>query len=69
MKTIKNKLEQRMIMSHGHRISVGLTGNIGYLSIEDTNLYRDNDSRADRRDLNFNTMMIPKETIKFQNID
>ena len=58
----RNKLEQRLTMCHGHRISVGLVGDIGYISIEDNNLYPDNDSRANRRDLNYNTLMIPLMT-------
>ena len=48
--------------SNGYVISVGLTGDIGYISIEDCNLYPDDDSRTKRRDLNFNRMMIPLMT-------
>lgn len=62
-----NKLAQRQTHTNGHIISVGLTGNIGYISIEDNNLYPDNDSRSQRRDLMFNRMMIPlmtKEDLK-----
>jgi len=57
-----NKLAQRTTMCNGHRISVGLTGNVGYISIEDNNIYPDNDFRATRGDLNFNTLMIPLMT-------
>ena len=62
-----SKLAQRQTYSNGHIISIGLTGNIGYISIEDNNLYPDNDSRADRRNLQFNKIMIPlmtKEDLK-----
>ena len=62
-----SKLAQRQSYSNGHIISIGLTGNIGYISIEDNNLYPDNDSRADRRNLQFNKIMIPlitKEDLK-----
>ena len=44
---------------NGHTVSVGLTGNVGYVSIEDNNLYPDGDSRSDRRNAGFNTLMIP----------
>lgn len=47
------KLAQRLVNANGHRVSVGLIGDIGYISIEDNNLYPDGDSRADRRDLGF----------------
>lgn len=58
----KQKLAQRQTYTNGHNIFVGLTGNVGYISIEDNNLYPDGDSRAKRRDLNFHTMMIPLMT-------
>lgn len=58
----KTKLAQRQTYSNGHIVSVGLTGNIGYISIEDNNLYPDEDSRAIRRDMLFNRMMIPLMT-------
>lgn len=54
-----SKLAQRQAYANGHNISVGLTGDVGYISIEDNNLYPDGDSRADRRDMNFNRMMVP----------
>lgn len=57
--TAKHKLAQRQVNSKGYEISIGLTGDIGYISVEDRNLYPDGDSRAERRNLNFNTMMIP----------
>jgi hypothetical protein len=53
------KLAQRQTYVNGHIISIGLSGNIGYISIEDNNLYPDEDSRSDRRDLQFNKIMIP----------
>ena len=56
---MKSKLAQRTISVNGHDVSFGLTGNVGYISIEDNNLYPEGDSRADRRDMNFNRMMIP----------
>ena len=55
-------LAQRTVYSNGHIIGVGLTGDIGYISIEDNNLYPDTDSRSDRRDLMFNRIMIPLMT-------
>jgi hypothetical protein len=58
----KHKLAQRQSNSNGHVISVGLTGDVGYISIEDYNLYPDSDSRAKRKDLNFNRMMVPLMT-------
>jgi len=54
-----SKLVQRQIISKGHIISIGLGGDIGYISIEDNNLYSENDSRSQRRDLMFNKIMIP----------
>jgi len=53
------KLAQRQIHSNGHEISIGLTGDVGYISIEDNNLYPDSDSRAERRNLMFNRIMVP----------
>ena len=58
----KTKLAQRQTYSNGHIVSVGLTGNVGYISIEDNNLYPDSDSRAERRDKMFNRIMIPLMT-------
>lgn len=48
--------------SNGHIVSIGLTGDIGYISITDNGLYPDDDSRTRRRDMNFNTIMIPLMT-------
>ena len=56
------KLAQRSVNVMGHDFSVGLTGNIGYISITDRNLYPEGDSRDDRRNLGFDTMMIPLMT-------
>jgi hypothetical protein len=53
----QTKLAQRQTYSNGHIVSIGLTGNIGYISIIDNNLYPDEDSRADRR-----SIMIPLMT-------
>lgn len=58
----KSKLAQRKVSSKGHNIYVGLTGDIGYISIEDNNLYPDGDSRSDRRDAGFSSIMIPLMT-------
>lgn len=58
----KQKLAQRQTNANGYDISIGLTGDIGYISIRDNNLYPDGDSRTDRRDLNFHTMMVPLMT-------
>ena len=57
-----SKLAQRQTYSNGHIVSVGLTGDIGYVSIEDNNFYPEGDSRTDRRDMNFNRIMIPLMT-------
>lgn len=58
----KMKLAQRQTYSNGHKIYVGLTGDIGYISIEDNNFYPDEHSGAERRKKGFNTMMIPLMT-------
>jgi len=55
----QQKLAQRITYANGHKIYVGLTGNVGYISIEDNNLYPDHDNRSERRNLNYHTMMIP----------
>jgi len=60
--TKQTKLAQRQTYSNGHIVSVGLTGNVGYISIEDNNLYPDRDSRAIRKDMLFNRIMIPLMT-------
>ena len=57
-----SKLTQRQTYSNGHIISIGLIGDIGDISIEDNNLYPDSDSRAKRRDLQFNRIMVPLMT-------
>jgi hypothetical protein len=57
-----SKLAQRQTYSNGHIISIGLIGDIGDISIEDNNLYPDSDSRAKRRDLQFNSIMVPLMT-------
>lgn len=56
------KLAQRTLNINGHDVSVGLTGNCGYVSIWDKNLYPEGDSRDDRKNLGFDTMMIPLMT-------
>jgi hypothetical protein len=58
----KLKLAQRNILVNGHYVGVGLVGNVGYIEITDNNIYPDDDSRAERKEQNFNTMMIPKMT-------
>ena len=55
----QQKLAQRVIYANGHNIYVGLTDNVGYISIVDNNLYPNEHSGAERMKLNFNTMMIP----------
>jgi hypothetical protein len=60
----ETKLAQRNISVRGHYIGVGLVGDIGYIEITDNNIYPDNDSRAERQNQNFNTMMIPLMTRK-----
>lgn len=69
MKT--QKLAQRQTITNGYIISISLTGDCGYISIEDNNLYPDSDSRSERRDLQFNRIMIPlitREQLKDLNI-
>lgn len=56
------KLAQRQTYANGHNIFVGLIGNVGYISIVDNNLYPDEHSGSERRNLGFNTMMIPLMT-------
>ena len=61
------KLVQRQTYANGYLVSVGLTGDVGYISIIDNNLYADEDSREQRKDLGYNRMMIPlmtKEQLK-----
>lgn len=58
----EQKLAQRQVFSNHHNISIGLTGNLGYIEISDNGLYPDNDSRTHRRDLGFNTMLVPLMT-------
>ena len=53
------KLAQRETNANGYVVSIGLTADIGYVSIQDNNLYPDDHSGSKRRELNFNTMMIP----------
>jgi hypothetical protein len=61
---MKQKLSQREVYLTQYTINIGLTGNIGYVSISDNGLYPDEDSRSQRRDLGFNTMMVPLMTRK-----
>ena len=58
----KLKLAQRNISVKVYYIGVGLVGDVGYIEITDNNIYPDNDSRAERQDKHFNTMMIPLMT-------
>jgi hypothetical protein len=62
MRNKLQKLAQRQTNANGHEISVGLTGDVGYISIEDRNLYPDDDSRSDRLLRGFNRIMIPLMT-------
>lgn len=56
------RLAQRQVYSDHHVISVSLTGDIGCITITDNGLYSDDDSRTHRRDLGFNSMMVPLMT-------
>jgi hypothetical protein len=56
------KLAQRVVSVRGHDFSIGLTGDCGFVSIWDRNLYPEGDSRDDRRNLGFDNMMIPLMT-------
>jgi len=53
------KLRVEKALINGHFVEVTLIGDLTSIAIEDNNLYPDNDSRSERRDLNFNRMMIP----------
>jgi hypothetical protein len=59
---MSTKLAQRIISVNGQDISVGLTGDIGYMCITDRNLYPEDDSRSVRRDMGFETHMISNMT-------
>lgn len=56
------KLAQRQVVSGHHIIGVSLVGNCGSISITDNGLYPDDDSRTERKDLGYNSMMIPLMT-------
>ena len=58
------KFEHRDIYVSGHRVDIGLTGNVGYIDITDNQLYPENDERAKRLELGYNRMMIPLMTRK-----
>lgn len=62
-KNKKQKLAQSQVFSKGHIISVGITGNIGYVSVQDRNLYPDNDSRSER-DREFMVPLMTREDLK-----
>lgn len=53
------KLAQRQVVSNHHVIDVSLIGDVGMLSITDNGLYPDDDDRTHRRDMGYNTLMIP----------
>ena len=57
-----HKLAQRDVSLKGHYVSVGLFGDIGHIEITDNNIYQEGDSRFDRQEENFNTMMITQIT-------
>lgn len=57
-----NKLAQRQVSCNNHDISISLTGDVGCIVVSDNGLYADDDSRTYRRDLGFNSMMIPLMT-------
>lgn len=53
------KLIHRQVYANQHIIDVSFNDGIGWISITDNGLYPDNDSRTERRDLGYNTMMAP----------
>lgn len=59
---MKTKLAQRQVVSGHHDISISLIGDLGCIEISDNGLYPDEDSRTHRRDLGFNSMMVPLMT-------
>ena len=56
------KLAQRKVFSNQHMIDVSLVGNVGMILITDNGCYPDDDSRSERRNLNYHTMMVPAMT-------
>ena len=60
--TKQSKLVIRQNSFNGHTVSVGLTGDVGYIKITNNNLYPNSHSGSKRKDMNFNTMMIPPMT-------
>lgn len=53
------KLIHRQVYANQHIIDVSFVNEIGWISITDNGLYPDNDSRTERRNLRYNTMMVP----------
>lgn len=62
MRSKQPRLAQRDVISNHHIINVSLVGDVGMISITDNGLYPDDDSRTHRRDLGFNSMMVPLMT-------
>ncbi len=51
-------------VAQGYRVDIGLTADVGYVTITDNQLYPEYDERAKRRELGYNSMMIPLMTRK-----
>jgi len=53
-----SKLSQKTLSINGHDVTVGLVGDVGYICINDRNLYPDEHSGSVRHDMGFDSMMI-----------
>ena len=56
------KLAIRQVYASGHEIHVTALGNFSSLTITDRRLFPDSDSRAERKNLGYDTMTIPEMT-------
>ena len=45
-----NKLAQRTVYLNGRMVTVGLTGDVGYIAINDTNIYPEGHSNEDHKE-------------------
>lgn len=59
-----SRLAQRQVYSNGRVISLSLSGDLGYMEIEDRRLFPDEDSRTDRRDRGYHKLGINGMTRK-----
>lgn len=59
---MKNKLIQRTVTANGHVIDISLMGNLGSVNVTDNRIFPDEDGRAKRQELGYNTMLIGNMT-------